>query len=235
MKVEIWSDVVCPFCYIGKRKFEVALAQFENKDNIEIEWKSFQLAPNQTTMPDKKLDEFLAEKKGWSLEQAKQMNDRVVQMAQQVGLDYHLDNAIPANTHKAHELIHFAKEHGKQGEAKERLLRSYFTEGKNIDDIPTLIQLGKEIGLEEATLKSALESDTHSDGVRTDIYEAGQVGVRGVPFFVFNKKYAVSGAQEVSTFLETIEKSFTEWRKENPETPFEVVDGQVCTPEGECD
>lgn len=235
MKVEIWSDVVCPFCYIGKRKFEAALAQFENKKSIQIEWKSFQLAPNQVTDPDKTLNQFLAEEKGWSLEYAKELNDQIVERAKQEGLIYHLDEAIPANTHKAHELIHFAKANGRQGEAKERLLRAYFTEGKNIDDISTLLQLGREIELDEDALKAALENGTYTNDVHGDISEAQQLGVRGVPFFAFNRKYAISGAQETDAFLETLETSFAEWRKDNPETILEVTAGQTCTPDGECD
>lgn len=235
MKVEIWSDIMCPFCYIGKRKFETALAQFENRDDIQTEWKSFQLMPGLKTQADKNLDQFLAKEKGISAEEAKSMNGQVLQMAKQAGLTYHFNKTVPANTHKAHELIHFAKDQGKQGEAEELLFRSYFTDGKNVDDIPTLIQLGKEIGLEEAALKAALENGTYVNRVNEDINEAHQLNVRGVPFFVFNRKYAISGAQEAGAFLKTLEKSFNEWRKDNPETAFEIINGKVCTPGAQCD
>lgn len=213
MQVEIWSDVMCPFCYIGKRKFEAALAGFAHKDKVEIIWKSFQLSPGMKTQPGKNLDEFLAEHKGISVEQARQLNDRVVQMAKQVGLTYHFDKAIVANSFNAHRFTHFAKQHGKQHEAEELLFRSYFTDGKNIDDYTTLIDLGSSLGLDTVALKAALENGDHADDVRTDIYEAQQIGVRGVPFFLFNRKYAVSGAQESQTFLETLEKAYTEWGK----------------------
>lgn len=234
MKVEIWSDVMCPFCYIGKRKFEAALKQFEHKNNVEIVWHSFQLAPEMKTQPDKNIYQFLAEHKGMSLEQAKGMNDHVTQLAKQVGLVYNFDKSIVANSLNAHRFTHFAKQYGKQNEAEELLFRSYFTDGKNIDDYPTLIQLGAEIGLDTTALKTALENGSYADDVKADIYEAQQLGVRGVPFFVFNRKYAVSGAQESNAFLETLEKSFAEWRKENPETALEVIDGKVCTPQGDC-
>ena len=214
MQVEIWSDVMCPFCYIGKRKFENALAQFPDKDKIEIVWKSFQLAPDMKTDPTKKIDQYLAEHKGMSLQDAKRMNDQVTRMAEQVGLVYNFDRSIVANSFNAHRFSHFAKQYGKQNEAEEKLFRAYFTEGKNIDDNETLIRLGEELGLDTSALKTALENGTYADDVRKDIYEAQQVGVRGVPFFVFNRKYAVSGAQQSQVFLQTLEKSFTEWKKE---------------------
>ncbi|PTS93620.1 disulfide bond formation protein DsbA [Pedobacter sp. HMWF019] len=217
MKVEIWSDVMCPFCYIGKRKFEAALEQFPDKDKVQLVWKSFQLAPELITQPDKSLHQFLSEHKGISFEQAKGMNDHVSQLAKQVGLVYNFDISIVANSFNAHRFTHFAKQYNKQNEAEESLFRSYFTDGKNIDNYPTLIQLGSEIGLDPIALKTALENGRYADEVRTDIYEAQQVGVRGVPFFVFNRKYAVSGAQETPVFLETLQKSYAEWWQENME------------------
>ncbi len=235
MKIEIWSDVMCPFCYIGKRKFEMALEQFPNKDNVEIVWKSFQLMPDLKTQTNRNLDQFLAEEKGMPLEQAKAMNNQVVQIAKSIGLNYNFDKTIPANTFNAHRFTHFAKANGKQNEAEEILFHSYFIDGKNIDDFSTLIELGKEIGLDTNTLKTALENGSYADDVRTDIYEAQQVGVRGVPFFVFNRKQAVSGAQEPQTFLEVLEKSYTEWRKYNPQTKLEIIEGKACTPDGKCD
>lgn len=235
MKIEIWSDVMCPFCYIGKRKFETALEQFADKDNIEIEWKSFQLMPELETQPDVSLNQFFAEAKGLPIEQAKQMNDRVALMAKQIGLEYNLDKAIPANSFKAHRFIHFAKANGKQNEAEEILFQSYFTDGKNIDDNNTLLALGKELGLDNDALQKVLENETYADEVRADILEAHQIGVRGVPFFVFDRKQAISGAQEPQAFLQTLENTFAEWRKENPETKLEIINGEACTPDGKCE
>lgn len=234
MKVEIWSDIMCPFCYIGKRKFEIALAQFPDKNNVELVWKSFQLAPDMKTDLSKNIHQYLAEHKGFSLEDAKQMNGHVTQLAAQVGLVYDFDKSVVANSFNAHRFAHFAKHHGKQNEAEEKLFYAYFTDGKNIDDYPTLLQLGSEIGLDTTTLIASLESGMYADDVRTDIYEAQQVGVKGVPFFVFNRKYAVSGAQESQTFLQTLEKSFAEWRKENPVAKLEILNGQVCKPDDHC-
>src|SRR5690606_35924856 len=146
MKIEIWSDVMCPFCYIGKRKFEQAMAQFPHKDKVQDVWKSFQLSPDMQTDTGKSIHEFLAAHKGISLQEAKKMNDYVTQMAKQVGLTYDFDKSVVANSFNAHRFAHFAKQHGKQEDAEELLFRSYFTDGKNIDDYATLIQLGNEIG-----------------------------------------------------------------------------------------
>lgn len=234
MKVEVWSDVVCPFCYIGKRKFEIALEQFKEKNNVEIVWKSYQLQPDMVTDPDRKVYQLVSQKHNIPLEQSKQMHRQMTQTAKELGLVYDFDKAIPANTLKAHQLIQFAKTQGKQDEAEETLFRSYFTEGKNVDDVPTLLEIGATIGLDKAALKEALDKGTYISNVEADIYEAKQVGVRGVPFFVFNRKYAVSGAQDPKDFLATLEKAFAEWRKENPENKLEITEGAACTPDGEC-
>lgn len=206
IQVEIWSDVMCPFCYIGKRKFETALAQFPGKDNVEITWKSFQLSPDMKTDPGKSSDQYLSEHKGISLEESRRLHDHVTQLAKQVGLVYNFNKAITANSFNAHRFTHFAKEHAKQHEAEELLFRAYFTEGKNIDDHATLMQLGKEIGLDKVSLQTALTNNTYADVVHTDIEEARKIGVRGVPFFLFNRKYAISGAQDSAVFLQALEK-----------------------------
>lgn len=228
MKVEIWSDVTCPFCYIGKRKFEGALSQFKNAGSIEIIWKSFELAPGFKTEPIKDMYRFLAEHNGISLEQVKAMSSQLAGTAKEAGLQYNLDRAIPANSFNAHRLSHLAKHHHLQDEAEERLFKAYFTEGKNIDDIPTLIQLGKEIGLDTTEVKNVLESNQYADEVRQDIAEAQKAGVKSVPHFAFNGKPAISGAQDSKAFLEKLETAFTEWQSEKSLTDFTVTDGQAC-------
>ena len=210
MNVEIWSDVMCPFCYIGKRKFENALAQFPQKDKINIIWKSFQLDPTTVTDPSLNTIEHLAHKKGWSKEQAAETTAHVTDIAKKVGLDFHFEKAVVANSFDAHRLSHLAKKHGKQNELEEKLFLAYFTEGKNTADHSTLLQIAKEIGLDEKEATDVLNSTTYSNEVEQDINEAQQVGVRGVPFFVIDRKYAVSGAQESETFLGALTKAYEE-------------------------
>ena len=235
MQVEIWSDVMCPFCYIGKRKFEAALSQFPDNEQIEIIWKSFQLDPNQETISDKPIQQYLAERKGMSIQQAQQMTDHVTGIAARVGLTFHFDKAVTANSFDAHRFSHLAKKHGRQNDAEEQLFAAYFTEGKNTADPDTLAQLGTEIGLDVQEVKDVLQSDQYARDVKTDIAEARQLGVQGVPFFVFNRKYAISGAQESNVFLQAVETSFAEWKKATHESQLVVTQGAVCIPDGNCD
>jgi predicted DsbA family dithiol-disulfide isomerase len=204
MTVEIWSDVMCPFCYIGKRKFEQALAQFEGRDSVEIIWRSFQLDPSLQTDTTKTVAQSLAEKKGWSKQETDNMMQYVTDMAKQVGLEYHFEKAVVANSYDAHRFTHFAKTKGKQIEAEEQLFAAYFTEGKNTADHATLAQLGAAIGLDEKEVLEVLASKAHSNDVDEDIYTARQFGINSVPFFVFNRKKAVSGAQDPQVFLKAM-------------------------------
>lgn len=208
MQVEIWSDVMCPFCYIGKRKFEAALDQFPHKDQVEVVWKSFQLNPELQTDTEKNVNEYLAEIKGWTVEQAKQMNQRVSEMASAVGLTFNFDRAIVANSFDAHRLSHFAKTRGLQDPVEERLFFAYFTEGKNTADRNVLIELGVEAGLDADEIRHMLESGQCGPEVRADVEEANALGIQGVPFYVLARKYGVSGAQESATFLGALRKAF---------------------------
>lgn len=201
---------MCPFCYIGKRKFENALAQFPHKENIEVIWKSFQLDPTTVTDPSINSVEHLAHKKGWSKQQAQETTAHVANIAKQVGLDFHFDKAVVANSFDAHRLSHLAKKYGRQNELEEKLFKAYFTEGKNTADHSTLLQIGKELGMDEKEISEVLNNTTFSNEVEQDIIEAQQIGVRGVPFFVLDRKYAVSGAQESETFLGALTKAYEE-------------------------
>jgi predicted DsbA family dithiol-disulfide isomerase len=234
MKVEIWSDVMCPFCYIGKRKFEKALDQFPQKDKIQVEWKSFQLNPQMKTEPGKSINDYLAEVKGWTPDYAQQVNDHVTGLASEVGLEYNMDKAVVANSFDAHRFVQFAKTKGLGDAAEEQLFKAYFTDGKDTSNLETLVELGNEIGLDTHELRTVLEGTRFSDEVRKDIYEAQQVGAKGVPFFVLDRKYAVSGAQQPETFLGALEQSFAEWQKANPEPLVTFAEGDVCTTDGEC-
>lgn len=211
MKVEIWSDIMCPFCYIGKRHFEAAMKEFSHAEEVQIEWKSFQL---DSTIPkmDERIDvyQYLADKKGMTIEQSKAMHENVVQMAKNAGLKYNFDRAIVGNSKDAHRLIQFSKTKGVGDEAEEALFKAYFTDGKNMADLNDLIEIGTSIGLDALELRSILESDAFAYEMTQDIQEAQNIGVQGVPFFVFDRKYAVSGAQPVEAFLQTLETAYTE-------------------------
>ncbi|MCW3118958.1 MAG: disulfide bond formation protein DsbA [Chitinophagaceae bacterium] len=234
MKVEIWSDVMCPFCYIGKRKFEKALEQFTHKGEIEIRWRSFQLAPDLITDTTKDVYDYLAERKGWTRDYTKKVHHQLEVTAKEVGLDYDFDRAIPANSLKAHRFSHLAARYHVQDVAEERLFSAYFKEGKNIDDIATLVELGKELGIPAEEVNNVLQSDEYAKEVQQDIYKAQQVGVRGVPFFVFDNKYAVSGAQPSEVFLQTLKRSYQEFENESHTTASSDADGASCSTDGDC-
>ena len=234
MKVEIWSDIMCPFCYIGKRRFENALEQFTHKGDIQIVWRSFQLDPDIQYVPGKTIHEVLSDKKGWTKEEARQMNQRVSEMARQEGLEYNMDKAIPANTLDAHRFTHLAAKYGLQDLAEERLFSAYFTEGKNIGDKDALMQLGKEISLPEEELHNLFETDGYAQEVMLDSYEAQQIGVRGVPFFVLDRKYAVSGAQSSNVFLEALNTAWKEYEKENAVSVLDTSGSNTCSIDGNC-
>jgi len=225
---------MCPWCYIGKRKFEKALEHFPQKDRIEVEWKSFQLNPDMETDPDRNIIEYLVEAKGITTDHATQMLDHVTNIAAEVGLEYHMDKTVLANSFDSHRFIQFAKKNKKGDAAEEQLFHAYFTEGKNTADHNTLIDLGVKIGLDADEVKSVLGSAQFAEDVRKDVYEAQQVGARGVPFFVLDRKYAVSGAQQTETFLGALQKSFQEWEKENPAPIQTYAEGDSCTTDGVC-
>ena len=206
MKIEIWSDIACPFCYMGKRKFDKALAQFEGNSDVEIEWKSFLLNPYLVSNPSVSIFQYLAEIKGFPEEQARQMMAKITESGNVIGLDYQFEKVVLANTMKAHQLLHEARIQGFQHEMEERLFEAHFVEGKNIDDVNLLVDLASEVGLNTTALDVKILSSQYTEEIEADIKLAQQFGVRGVPFFVFDRKYAVSGAQEVDTFLKTMEQ-----------------------------
>ena len=232
MKVEIWSDVMCPFCYIGKRRFETALQQFPAKENIEVVWKSFQLNPHLVTDPGKHVDAYLSETKRWAPEYTRQVNAQVSAMAKAEGLQYNFDQAIVANSFDAHRLLQYAKQQGKGDEMEESLFRSYFTDGKNIADHQVLASLAGGIGLDPVQAASVLAGTDFTSEVEQDIYEARQIGVNGVPYFVFNDRYAVSGAQAAETFLGALNKSWSELAPQL--TTLADADAPACKPGEDC-
>ncbi|QOT11560.1 DsbA family oxidoreductase [Paenibacillus sp. JNUCC32] len=233
MKVEIWSDFMCPFCYIGKRRFESALEQFPHKDQVEVVYRSFELDPNASYKPGVSMDELLAAKYGMSKEQAKAANANVTQQAASVGLTYHMDRVIPANSFDAHRLVHFAAQHGKMKDMTERLFRAYFTDAENLEDKNLLADLAAEVGLEREQAMAVLESDAFQSEVRADEAAATNLGIRGVPFFVLGGKYAVSGAQPLEVFTDALDKAY---REANPLVMVNESDSNdgMCA-DGSCD
>jgi predicted DsbA family dithiol-disulfide isomerase len=230
LKVEIWSDIMCPFCYIGKRRLEGALEKFPNADSVEIEWKSFELDASFVAKPDDNLIEHLASKYRNSKEWAQNMIDNMTENAKQSGLDFHFEKAILANSHKAHRLLHLAKEYNLGNELKELLLKAYLTDGKNVNDDHTLSELAQDLGLDKTKVEEVLNSNKYSDAVKNDIAIARQIGVQGVPFFVFDNKYAISGAQPEEAFTQTLQKVWEEGK-----FGMEILtttDGQSCGIDG---
>lgn len=226
---------MCPFCYIGKRNFERALEQFADKDKLQVVWKSFQLDPSIPEVQSESYSNYLVKAKGMPKAQVDAMLANVTQNAKNAGLDYDFDKSVMVNSLKAHRVIQFAKTRGLGDVAEERFFKAFFTEGENIADDATLIKIGSDIGLDEVAVKLALTNDKYLDMINQDIQEARTIGVQGVPFFVFNRKYAVSGAQPPQAFLQTLQKSFAEWREVNPEIKIEVTKGQSCSIDGVCD
>lgn len=210
MIVEIWSDVVCPFCYIGKREFEGALARFEHRDQVEVVWKSFELDPAAPERSEQDTYGMLAAKYGGTRDDAKARVQGVVERARSVGLDYDMDAAVIGSSFHAHRLIQYAKTQDKGAEAEERLFRAYFTEGQHIADKAVLLRLGTEIGLGPDAVEQVLASAQYTDAVRADEREAQRIGVRGVPFFALDRKYGVSGAQSSDHFLEALQRTWAE-------------------------
>ncbi|WP_130735652.1 DsbA family protein [Flavobacterium sp. J27] len=234
LKIQIWSDIMCPFCYIGKRRIEGALANFRHKDNVIIEWKSFQLDPNFKASEGDNVIHHLAKKYGKDIAWATQMTDNVSQTAKSAGLDFHFEKAIMANSFHAHRLLHLAKKHNLGNDLKELLFKAYFTDGKDVNHLETLNELGQAVGLSKEEIENVLHSNDFSEEVEKDLAMAQEIGIQGVPFFVFDNKYAISGAQPEETFLEALEKTWQEGKFEK-QLVFDMnANGASCGIDG-CD
>jgi len=210
LKVEIWSDVVCPWCYIGKRRFESALARFPHRDAVEVVWRSFELDPRASARREGDGAERLAQKYGMSRQQALDSQAKLAQTAAQEGLTMRFDVVQSGNTFNAHRLLHLANERGLQGEVKERLMRAYFSEAEPIGDIDTLVRLVAEVGIPAADARAALSGDTYAEDVRAEEREATELGITGVPFFVIDRRYGVSGAQSPDVLLQALDQAWAE-------------------------
>jgi predicted DsbA family dithiol-disulfide isomerase len=205
IKVEVWSDINCPFCYIGKKNLELALEKFPRAESVEVEWKSFELDPYST--PSKEVDnvELIARKYGRDRAWVEEMQARIADMGREAGIDFRLEKVVPANSFKAHKLLHLGKKYGIQNEMKEALLHAKFAEGKDIDDVATLVSIGKSQRLDESEIRDVMSSTQFDKEVREDEEAAARMGIRGVPFFVINQTEALSGAQPPEAFLDILE------------------------------
>lgn len=201
MKVDIWSDIRCPFCYVGKKNFEKALDQFPNKDEIEVTWHSFQLDPDMKTQPEKNSLEYFSEIKGVPVAQAKEMYAHVYKAGKDAGIEFNFDHQKVANSYRAHLLLQLAATKNLANETEEALFKAQLIDGKNIDDEATLVEIGQSVSLEEEEIKNALNADEFKHAVAQDVMLARQMGINAVPFFVINDKYGVSGAQPSPVFF----------------------------------
>jgi predicted DsbA family dithiol-disulfide isomerase len=232
MKVEVWSDYQCPFCYIGKRRFEKALQQFSHKSAVEVVFKSFELDPSAERDISMNTYEMLAKKYGTSIEQAKASTEGVAKQAKEEGLEYYFDRIKLTNSFDAHRLMHYAQTFGKAQEMNEALFYAYFTGSKHIGEHETLCALAEQVGLDKKEVEEMLAGDKFTAEVHADEQEGSQLGITGVPFFVLNRKYGISGAQPTELFLETLNKV---WAEENPLQMVNSAsdDNNSCT-DGSC-
>jgi predicted DsbA family dithiol-disulfide isomerase len=213
VEVEIWSDVACPWCYIGKRRFEAALAEFEHRDEVHVRWRSFELDPEATHEREGDRAEHLARKYGMTLEQARAAEQQLTEVAAGEGLDFRFDIARSGNTFDAHRVVHLAESHALQDAMKERLLRAYFTEGELLSDHDTLVRLASDVGLEEAEVRELLAGNRYAQEVRDDERTAGELGISAVPTFVVDRRLGASGAQPPDALLELLRQG---WAKRTP-------------------
>lgn len=230
LRIDIWSDIACPWCYVGKRRLEAALAQFDARDSVEIIWRAFELDPSAPRVRDKSVSlvERLAQKYGTTIAQAQGMMDRMTNVAREDGLDFHFEIAQSGNTFDAHRVLHLAHDRGKQDAVKERFLRAYMTEGEAIGDPETLVRLASEAGLDDEEVRATLLSNAYEKEVRADEREARENGITGVPFFVLGGRYAVSGAQPAELFLRALKQAHHELVAK----PVAFEEGAACGPDG---
>ena len=234
MHIEVWSDFVCPFCYIGKRRLEEALADFPEADEVEVSFKSFELDPNAPVDTEKNMYELLSAKYGKSVEEMKQMAENMRQQAAEMGLDFQFDTIVPTNTFDAHRLFQRAREQGLGEQVSEELFHAHFEKSEHIGDREKLTNIALKVGMSQEDVEAAFSEDRYAESVRHEEHEAQQIGVQGVPFFVINRKYAISGAQPKEAFLNGLRKALDEEKKA---PAFESIGDEgtgVCTDDG-CD
>ena len=237
MKVEVWTDIMCPYCYLGKIHYEKALRQFAHADEIELEWKAFQLNPD---LPDKgkgyPVTDYLINSVGYPEEGIKSMFESLKKLADEAGVKFNLQNAIAANTHDAHRLIKLASKRGLDSAVLMKLSKAYFEEAKDYSDWNLLIEIGKEVGLDENEIRTMLESDQYSYEIKQDIQEAGNLGFDTVPTFLMDRRQAIVGSEPVELFLKVLNKAYNAWKSRNTEAVKpEVIKGLSCSAYGTCE
>ncbi|RWZ59031.1 DsbA family oxidoreductase [Halobacillus fulvus] len=231
MKIEVWSDFVCPFCYIGKRRLEHALKELPESGNVEVVYKSFELDPEAERNTGENIHEKLAAKYGRSIEEAKEMTANMTEQAAQEGLTFDFDKQKPTNTFDAHRVAKFAEEKGEGIPVAERFFQAVFTEGRDVGDHATITELAVEAGLEKGEVEAVLNGEDYTETVREEERDAYQIGVQGVPFFVINRKYAVSGAQPKEVFVQGLQKALDEEKKASSFEDLSTNQGAACTDE----
>jgi predicted DsbA family dithiol-disulfide isomerase len=219
MQLEIWSDIACPWCYVGKRRLEAALARFEHRDEVVVAWRSFELDPAAPAERHGDRAERLAEKYGMTIEQARAKERQLTDVAAADGLDFRFDLARSGNTFDAHRIVHLALEYGRQDATKERLLRAYFSEGDLMSDHATLARLAAEVGLPEAEVRDTLAGDRYAESVREDETTARQLGISAVPTFVIDRALGASGAHPPEDLLDLLRRGWAAQAASSPLTP----------------
>lgn len=218
MKVEVWSDIACPYCYLGKHHLEKALQEFEHREKVEVEYKSFELDRNAKINYNEDIFDLLAKKYGQTREWALKSAQSLANKGKEIGLQFNFEQLVPTNTFMAHRLIHFAESKGLGKEAKELLFEAYFRDGRHIGESEILVEIAKSLGFSQEETQAFLESDRYSAEVRDEEQLAARFGINGVPFFVINRKYGISGAQAVEYFKEALSKAFEEEEFKRPES-----------------
>ncbi|KHE72425.1 DsbA family oxidoreductase [Halobacillus sp. BBL2006] len=232
MKIEVWSDFVCPFCYIGKRRLEEALEQLPESAEVEVDYKSFELDPQAKRNTGQNMHEKLAAKYGRSLDEAREMTQNMTEQAKMVGLDFHFDTMVPTNTFDAHRVAKFAETKGLGKEVAEQFFKGVLTDSRDLGDHKTLAELASKIGMDSNEVNQVLQGTDYTEVVRAEENEAHQIGVQGVPFFVINRKYAVSGAQPTEVFVQGLQKALEEEKKSSPFEDLSTTNDAACTEDG---
>lgn len=237
MKIEVWTDIMCPYCYIGKLHYEKALRQFDHANEIELTWKAFQLNPN---LPDKgngyPVKEYLLNTAGYPEENINRMFEGIARLAAAADVKYNLPNAIAANSRDAHRLIKLAAKTGADNKVLSLLGKAYFEDAKDYSDIELLVAIGKDAGLQEDEIRAMLASDAYHAEVEQDIREAGNLGIDTVPTFLIDRRQAIIGSESVDVFVKTLNKAYDEWKsRTDKENKFEVTKGKSCNADGMCE